>query len=151
MASRLTAPLELDCFKPAHAAKSRPAHRAECGEHVQCGSSLAIRVRGGESTYPPISGNRASTILAIARACTLANPQRRQLQLAIDRWHAASRRSRISAGRSSRGMRMAASVCLALGIAFWLQLDNPYWAGASAAAVCQPTLGASFRKAAGIA
>jgi len=44
------------------------------------------------------------------------------------------------------GVRMAASVCLALYVALWLQLDNPYWAGASAAAVCQPTLGASFRK-----
>jgi uncharacterized membrane protein YccC len=44
------------------------------------------------------------------------------------------------------GLRMAASVCLALYVAFWLQLDNPFWAGASAAAVCQPTLGASWRK-----
>jgi uncharacterized membrane protein YccC len=44
------------------------------------------------------------------------------------------------------GLRMAASVCLALYVAFWLQLDNPFWAGASAAAVCQPTLGASLRK-----
>ena len=26
-----------------------------------------------------------------------------------------------------------ASVCLALYIAFWLELDNPYWAGTSAA------------------
>jgi uncharacterized membrane protein YccC len=44
------------------------------------------------------------------------------------------------------GLRMAVSVCLALFVAFWLQLDNAYWAGASAAAVCQPTLGASLRK-----
>src|SRR3984885_3738330 len=44
------------------------------------------------------------------------------------------------------GLRLSASVSLALYVAFWLQLDNPYWAGASAAAVCQPTLGASFRK-----
>src|SRR6266853_1012239 len=28
----------------------------------------------------------------------------------------------------------------------WLELDNPYWAGTSAAAVCQPQLGASLRK-----
>jgi uncharacterized membrane protein YccC len=34
----------------------------------------------------------------------------------------------------------------ALYIAFWLELDNPYWAGASAAIVCQPQLGASLRK-----
>jgi uncharacterized membrane protein YccC len=44
------------------------------------------------------------------------------------------------------GLRLSASVCLALFIAFWLQLDNAYWAGASAAAVSQPILGASLRK-----
>src|SRR6516225_982254 len=44
------------------------------------------------------------------------------------------------------GLRLWASVSLALYIAFWLQLDNPYWAGTSAAIVCQPQLGASLRK-----
>src|ERR1700751_1693476 len=44
------------------------------------------------------------------------------------------------------GVRLWASVCLALFVAFWLQLDNPYWAGTSAAVVCQPQLGASLRK-----
>jgi uncharacterized membrane protein YccC len=44
------------------------------------------------------------------------------------------------------GVRLWASVCLALFVAFWLELDNPFWAGASAAAVCQPQLGASLRK-----
>jgi uncharacterized membrane protein YccC len=44
------------------------------------------------------------------------------------------------------GLRLWAAVCLALYIAFWLQLDNPSWAGASAAIVCQPSLGASLRK-----
>src|ERR1700693_5531292 len=39
-----------------------------------------------------------------------------------------------------------ASVCLALFIAFWLELDSPYWAGGTAAIVCQPQLGASLRK-----
>src|SRR6476659_9467383 len=43
-------------------------------------------------------------------------------------------------------LRLWASVCLALYVAFWLQLDNPFWAGASAAIVCQPQLGASLRK-----
>jgi len=43
-------------------------------------------------------------------------------------------------------VRLWASVCLALFVAFWLELDNPYWAGTSAAAVCQPQLGASLRK-----
>src|ERR1700675_402458 len=44
------------------------------------------------------------------------------------------------------GLRFWTAVCLALYIAFWLQLDNPYWAGTSAALVCQPRLGASLRK-----
>jgi uncharacterized membrane protein YccC len=44
------------------------------------------------------------------------------------------------------GLRLWASVCLALYVAFWLELDNPYWAGASAAIVCQPQLGATLRK-----
>src|SRR5437879_9303499 len=44
------------------------------------------------------------------------------------------------------GLRLWAAVCLALYIAFWLHLDNAYWAGTSAAIVSQPSLGASLRK-----
>src|SRR3954467_7242469 len=44
------------------------------------------------------------------------------------------------------GVRLWASVCLALFVAFWLDLDSPFWAGTSAAIVCQPQLGASLRK-----
>src|ERR1700693_6642564 len=44
------------------------------------------------------------------------------------------------------GIRLWVSVCLALFIAFSLDLDNPFWAGACAAIVCQPQLGASLRK-----
>src|SRR6516164_9111547 len=44
------------------------------------------------------------------------------------------------------GLRLWASVSLSLYVAFWLELDNAYWAGASAAVVCQPHLGASLRK-----
>jgi uncharacterized membrane protein YccC len=44
------------------------------------------------------------------------------------------------------GLRLWVSVCLALFVAFWLELDNPFWAGASAAIVSQPQLGASLRK-----
>ena len=44
------------------------------------------------------------------------------------------------------GLRMWAAVSLALYVAFWLELDNAYWAGTSAAIVCQPQLGASLRK-----
>src|SRR5437868_15333383 len=44
------------------------------------------------------------------------------------------------------GLRLWAPVCLALYVAFWLELDNPQWAGTTAAIVCQPHLGASLRK-----
>jgi uncharacterized membrane protein YccC len=44
------------------------------------------------------------------------------------------------------GLRLWAAVCLSLYLAFWLQLDNPAWAGASAAVVSQPGVGASLRK-----
>src|SRR5271157_4387835 len=44
------------------------------------------------------------------------------------------------------GLRLWASVCLALYVAFWLELPNAYWAGTTAAIVCQPHLGASLRK-----
>src|SRR6516165_1434127 len=44
------------------------------------------------------------------------------------------------------GLRLWASVSLALYVAFWLEPDNPVWAGTSAAIVCQPHLGASLRK-----
>ena len=44
------------------------------------------------------------------------------------------------------GIRLWSSVCLALFVAFWLELDNPSWAATTAAIVCQPQLGASLRK-----
>jgi uncharacterized membrane protein YccC len=44
------------------------------------------------------------------------------------------------------GLRLWASVCLALYVAFWLELDDAFWAGTTAAIVCQPHLGASLRK-----
>ena len=44
------------------------------------------------------------------------------------------------------GLRQWAAVCLALYIAFWMELQNPSWAGTTAAIVCQPVLGASLRK-----
>lgn len=52
-----------------------------------------------------------------------------------------------AAGRALlHGVRLWASVCLSLYVAFLLELDNPYWAGITAAIVCQPHLGASLRK-----
>jgi uncharacterized membrane protein YccC len=44
------------------------------------------------------------------------------------------------------GIRLWAAVCLALYAAFWLELEHAFWAGTSAALVCQPHLGASLRK-----
>jgi uncharacterized membrane protein YccC len=44
------------------------------------------------------------------------------------------------------GLRMWASVCLSLWVAFTLELSEPSWAGTTAALVCQPLLGASLRK-----
>src|SRR5215510_2493915 len=44
------------------------------------------------------------------------------------------------------GLRLWASVCLAIYVAFWLELDNAFWAGTTAAIACQPHLGASLRK-----
>jgi uncharacterized membrane protein YccC len=44
------------------------------------------------------------------------------------------------------GLRLWAAVCLALFVAFWLELDDPFWAGTSAGIVCQLQLGASLRK-----
>src|SRR5262249_58473194 len=44
------------------------------------------------------------------------------------------------------GLGVWGSVWLALFVAFWLELDDPFWAGTSAAIVCQPQLGASLRK-----
>jgi uncharacterized membrane protein YccC len=44
------------------------------------------------------------------------------------------------------GLRLSASVILALFVAYELELQNAFWAGTSAAIVCQPSLGASLRK-----
>src|ERR1700758_1592190 len=66
---------------------------------------------------------------------------------AIGRWEAALANAARAAGPPLLfGLRLWASVCLALYVAFWLELDNAYWAGTSAAIACQPQLGASLRK-----
>lgn len=44
------------------------------------------------------------------------------------------------------GVRLWGAVCLALFLAFWLELPEPSWAGTTAAIVCQPAVGASLRK-----
>jgi uncharacterized membrane protein YccC len=44
------------------------------------------------------------------------------------------------------GVRFWLSICLALFIAFKLELPDAYWAGTTAGIVCNPILGASLRK-----
>lgn len=44
------------------------------------------------------------------------------------------------------GLRLAASVCLALYITYALELQNSFWAATTAAIVCQPNLGTSLQK-----
>src|ERR1700730_12372385 len=58
---------------------------------------------------------------------------------------------RLGAGRRALpailyGVRIAASASMALYVAFFLQLDEPSWAGLTAVIVAQPVLGAAFRK-----
>src|SRR5262249_13437916 len=66
---------------------------------------------------------------------------------AAARWVEASTNAARAAGPPLLfGLRLWASVCLALYVAFWLELDNASWAGTSAAIVCQPHLGAPRRK-----
>src|SRR5499433_3029142 len=66
---------------------------------------------------------------------------------AAARWEAEAANAARAAGPPLLfGLRLWASVCLALYVAFWLELDNAFWAGTTAAIVCQPHLGASLRK-----
>jgi uncharacterized membrane protein YccC len=44
------------------------------------------------------------------------------------------------------GLRLTTAVSLALFTAFYLELDNPYWAGTSACIVSQPIVGSSMLK-----
>jgi uncharacterized membrane protein YccC len=64
----------------------------------------------------------------------------------IGRWNLAFAKAAKAGPPLLFGLRLWAAVCLALFVAFWLELDNPFWAGTSAAIVCQPQLGASLRK-----
>ena len=65
----------------------------------------------------------------------------------VARWTAVIGSAARGAGpRLLFGLRLWAAVILALYIAFWLELDNAYWAATSAALVSQPHLGASMRK-----
>src|SRR5258705_6791881 len=64
----------------------------------------------------------------------------------INRWNCVLAKVREAAPALLYAFLLWAAMCLALFVAFWLELDNPFWAGTSAAIVCQPQLGASLRK-----
>jgi uncharacterized membrane protein YccC len=63
-----------------------------------------------------------------------------------DRWNWAFAKAAEAGPSLLYALRLWTAVCLALFVAFWLELDNPFWAGTSAAIVCLPQLGASLRK-----
>jgi uncharacterized membrane protein YccC len=66
--------------------------------------------------------------------------------IAIGRWNSVFAKAAKAAPALLFALRLWAAVCLALFVAFWLELDDPFWAGTSAAIVCQLQLGASLRK-----
>jgi uncharacterized membrane protein YccC len=65
---------------------------------------------------------------------------------AIGRWNSTLANAAKAAPPLLYALRLWTAFCLALFVAFWLELDNPFWAGTSAAIVCQLQLGASLRK-----
>ena len=67
---------------------------------------------------------------------TIGSPMRERL----------ARTLRSAAAAILFAIRLWASVCLSLYVAFWLELADPSWAATTAAIVCQPQLGASLRK-----
>src|ERR1700721_392339 len=75
----------------------------------------------------------------------IASPAARPLLLSVD-GRGFGKAMRAAAPPLLFGLRLWVSASLALYAAFWLQLDAPYWAAASASIVCQPQLGASLRK-----
>ena len=106
-----------------------PATAAGPGEPL-ARSRRWVRNRAGAAmtVAAPLVGDRHLRAVAVAKA--------RSLEEAL----------RAAGPPQLFGLRLWAAVSLALYAAFWLQLDNPFWAGTSAAIVCQPQLGASLRK-----
>ncbi|MBI5129363.1 MAG: FUSC family protein [Rhodopseudomonas palustris] len=61
-------------------------------------------------------------------------------------WQAVRLHLRLFAPRVLFGLRLSASVGLALFVTYYLELQNAFWAATTAAIVCQPNLGASIQK-----
>src|SRR5437868_2377075 len=110
----------------ASVAEARKAPRLRRGELVHCGDIAD-----------------AACVCRLARTMLMTDavrdtpdpPLRGMRAFAPDRLLAAIRAARAPVGY---GLRLWLSVCAALYIAFWLQLDQPYWAGTSAAVSCLP-------------
>ena len=66
---------------------------------------------------------------------------------AVARWEAGLANAAQAAGPPLLfGLRLWASVCLAIFFAFWLEFPEPNWGGLGAAIASLPVLGASLRK-----
>src|SRR5215469_16168124 len=121
-----------------------------CPESLRVGRPDARLPSGGAClrcpTVPLCSPPRRASRPCRWAALTMTYADKHELGL-VPRWQAALGNAATASGEPLLfGLRLWASVCLALYVAFWLQLDNPYWAATSAAVVCQPHLGASMRK-----
>src|SRR5215831_9090310 len=85
--------------------------------------------------------------MGLRMADAIGQGERAPDRSAAARWMEASANAARAAGPPLLfGLHLWASVCLALYVAFSLELDNASWAGTSAGIVCQPHLGASLRK-----
>ena len=81
------------------------------------------------TSLDPKSGHRSMTDAFDEQGWTRASRLRA-------RWSTALTNAARAAGPPLLfGLRLWASVCLALYVAFWLELDNPFWAGTTAALV----------------
>jgi hypothetical protein len=104
--------------------------------------SASVRA-SGEAQAAEIRWKRTSLRMADA----IDHGERAPDRGAAARWVAEAANAARAAGPPLLfGLRLWASVCLALYVAFWLELDNAFWSGTTAAIVCQPHLGASLRK-----
>jgi uncharacterized membrane protein YccC len=109
------------------------------------GCTPASSGQSGPLSVPPASGPQARVEFAVGAAAAPGCEQAQGVQ-EVRRGITPANAAAAWAPALVYGLRVSASVCLALLIAFWLQLDDAYWAATSAAIVAQPALGASLRK-----
>src|SRR6185312_9214578 len=95
----------------------------------------------GEIAHPQRLPPRETALCLAARTA----PGRTPLSQTAIANAAPSGRSALEAWRAASpallfGLRLWAAVSIATYVAFWLELTNAFWAGTSAAFVCQPSL-----------